>query len=305
MANNDNTCDMSEAKTQGFSESWLELREPADHAARSTALLDTLVHWRKSHDTLRIMELGAGTGSNLRYLMPALGQNQHWLLIDNDAALLEHLPKLLKIFADTHNAQLTQSSDCLVVKHANFSATITSRVIDLASQLDQLIQQETHLLTASALLDLTSAKWLNQLASIAYRHRCACLFALNYNGTITWHPASTSDAVVSNLLNLHQLGDKGFGFALGPCAGSYFADQLEQSGNTVYIESSNWQIDESMTELQQAIIEGWAPAAIEQNDEAAEQIDRWFEQRKAWIKEGVSQLTVGHCDVLAIPEKEN
>ena len=301
MATNGDTCDMSEAKTQGFSESWLELREPADHAARSAALLDKLVHWRKSHDTLRITELGAGTGSNLRYLMPALGHDQHWLLMDNDAALLEHLPQLLQHFADRHNAQLTQKSDCLVIKHPDFSAMITSRVIDLASQLDQLMQQETHLLAASALLDLTSAKWLDQLASIAHRHGCACLFALNYNGTIAWQPASASDAAVSTLLNLHQSGDKGFGSALGPCAGSYFADRLKQSGNTVFVESSDWQISESMTALQLAIIEGWAPAAKEQDNEAAGQIDRWFEQRKAWIKEGVSQLTVGHCDVLALP----
>ena len=305
MANDNDTCDMSETETLGFSESWLELREPADHAARSTALLDKLVHWRKSHDTLRIVELGAGTGSNLRYLMPALGHDQHWLLMDNDAALLDNLPKLLQHFSDTHDAQLTQGSDCLVIKHPDFSARITSRVIDLASQLDQLMQQEIHLLTASALLDLTSAKWLDQLASIADRQRCACLFALNYNGTIAWQPASASDDVVSRLLNLHQSGDKGFGPALGPTAGSYFANQLEQYGNTVFIESSNWQIDESMTALQLAIIEGWAPAATEQNNEAAGQIDMWFEQRKAWIKEGLSQLTVGHCDVLALSGKES
>ncbi|MDC0434401.1 class I SAM-dependent methyltransferase [bacterium] len=292
---------MSEANTQGFSESWLELREPADHAARSTAVLDKLVHWRKSHDTLRVMELGAGTGSNLRYLMPALGHDQHWLLMDNDAALLEHLPKLMQQFTDTHHAQLTGNSDCLFVEHANFSARITTRVIDLASQLDQLMQQETHLLTASALLDLTSAAWLDQLASIVHQHQCACLFALNYNGTIDWQPVSESDAAVSNLLNRHQLGEKGFGAALGPAAGSYFADQLQHSNNKVVVESSDWQIDESMAALQLAIIEGWAPAAIEQDSGAAGQIDTWFEQRKAWITEGVSRLSVGHNDVLALP----
>ena len=285
----------------GFSKDWLTLREPADHAARSKTQLDRFTQWCKPHDAIKLVELGAGTGSNLRYLMPRLGHNQQWLLVDNDAALLEHLPGLLQEWADAHNAQLIWNAEKLEVKHANFSATIYTQLIELANQLDQLRLNDTQVITASALLDLTSAAWLDKLASKIIKHQCACLFALNYNGTIQWQPELSYDDTVSNLLNLHQLGDKGFGPALGPQAGYYLASQLEQQGRQVFIDSSNWQIDESSVALQMAIVEGWAPAAIEQDGDAAEEVSAWLEQRKAQIHARFSRLTVEHCDVLALP----
>ena len=87
----------------GFSQQWLSLREPADHAARSTALNDTLITWTGQKSPLRIMDFGTGTGSNLRYLCPLLGHDQHWTLVDNDAHLLSHLPDILSYWGASNN----------------------------------------------------------------------------------------------------------------------------------------------------------------------------------------------------------
>src|SRR5690606_5694169 len=73
----------------GFSPDWLALREPADHASINAAVRAACVRVFAGRDIVRIVDLGCGTGSNLRSLAPALGVRQHWSLIDNDPALLE------------------------------------------------------------------------------------------------------------------------------------------------------------------------------------------------------------------------
>ena len=286
---------------QDFSESWLTLREPADHDARNLTLTDQLANWAASFDTLNIVELGAGTGSNLRYLMPRLGHQQHWVLIDNDAALLDHLPRILQPWAEKNGARVKTGNDEFLIEHESFSATVKSQVVNLASQLDQLPMHNVNLLTASALLDLTSESWLDRLAMLCENHACACLFALNYNGKIQWQPELDTDFKVTELLNRHQLHDKGFGNALGPVAGHHFAKTLNLLGRQVETGDSDWAVNNQSPALQHAIIDGWAPAAMEQDDTARKMIDQWRSTRSKFIEKGVSGLTVGHVDVLSLP----
>jgi hypothetical protein len=284
----------------GFSESWLTLREPADHAARSMALTDQLVATLAMYKTKCIVELGAGTGSNLRFLMPLLGHEQHWLLVDNDARLLEHLPRILQPWVSIQNASLTQTETGLHVTHANFSATINTQIVNLATHLHTVDLQDVNLVTASALLDLTSAPWLDALAKAINEHQCCGLFALNYNGDVTWNPQLQNDDTVTSLLNEHQLKDKGFGAALGPSAGDYFAKKLSQLGHNVMVEPSNWDVQASSDALQRAIIDGWAPAAIEQDGSMKEIILQWHSARADAIQQGLSHLHIGHVDVLCL-----
>ena len=78
----------------GFSPEWLALREPADHRARHQALQQQVctrleVLARAEHRAVRIIDLGCGSGSNLRALAGSLPDQQHWTLVDYDPLLLE------------------------------------------------------------------------------------------------------------------------------------------------------------------------------------------------------------------------
>ncbi len=94
-----------------FSTDWLALREPADSRARSTRLVGSLLRRlavltqppgaesSPSPQTLRIIDLGCGTGANFRYLAPRLGLvpgagpwvRQDWICVDRDRKLLADL----------------------------------------------------------------------------------------------------------------------------------------------------------------------------------------------------------------------
>ena len=67
---------------------WLALREPADILARSAALTKAIVARLPPERPLRILDLGSGTGANVRYLSSRLPVPQQWLVVDRDADLL-------------------------------------------------------------------------------------------------------------------------------------------------------------------------------------------------------------------------
>src|SRR5262245_34965818 len=71
---------------------WLALRERFDHAARSGVLTRAVADHLPRGRPIRVVDLGTGTGSNVRYLAPRLERRQEWLLVDGDAAVLQHLP---------------------------------------------------------------------------------------------------------------------------------------------------------------------------------------------------------------------
>src|SRR5260221_14723616 len=86
----------------GFSADWLALREPADHAARSIDLTRALLGALRRDRPLRVLDLAAGTGSNLRYLAGAAGSERtrptyeppEFLLVDHDPLLLARVPEM-------------------------------------------------------------------------------------------------------------------------------------------------------------------------------------------------------------------
>jgi spermidine synthase len=54
----------------------------------STRLLEVLARWAIPAGRLRVVDLGAGTGANLRRLAPLLGSGQRWTLVELDPALV-------------------------------------------------------------------------------------------------------------------------------------------------------------------------------------------------------------------------
>src|SRR5258708_28310219 len=79
---------------------WLALREPADTAARSAtrdmlAGLTAGILRGGDEGPLRIVDLAAGTGSNLRYLATRLPVPQEWLLVDHNPVLLAEVASRL------------------------------------------------------------------------------------------------------------------------------------------------------------------------------------------------------------------
>lgn len=282
---------------ESFSADWLALREPADHVARADVLTDTLAAHLPRDARVSAVDLAAGTGSNVRYLLPRLPQVAHWTLVDHDAALLEAAMHSLGPVA------------------AAAGVTIDTRVADLRD-LDALPLHQCALVTASALLDLVSAAWLEALATRVRAAGGRVLFTLSYDGRLSCWPEDPWDARVRDLVNAHQRTDKGFGPALGPDATDAALEAfgagparatsrttpevVSVSPRVVRTASSDWVLTAEDPELQRQLVDGWTRAAHALAPGDAVAIANWCARRHSAIAGGTSVIRVGHQDLLAL-----
>jgi len=251
---------------------WLALREASDTRARSPRILESLIRALPAARPLRVLDLGSGTGSNIRFLSPRLPGPQEWTAVDRDPDLLAQRPD-----------------------------GVTSICRELGAIDDQALFAGRHLVTASALLDLVSASWISLLADQCCAAGSAVLFALNYDGRSVCTPREPEDDFIRELFNRHQrTNDKGFGTAAGPDAADCAVRAFASAGYHVESARSDWLLTPDAVDLQRELIMGWAYAA----EEIASEHDRiaaWLTRRIAHIHEGRSYVQVGHHDVAAWP----
>jgi len=292
-----------------FSADWLRQREPFDRTARAQAaaglrLPDRLAALR-AHDTTawRVIDLGCGTGANLRSLAPQLGATQQWLVVDNDAELLARWPAALAEHGAGHGYRVQHRGGVLRLQEAGFDAAISRRALDLARELEALPFAHATLVTASALLDLVSAEWLQRLVAACGAAGVAVLFALSVDGRMVWHPVDRCDARAAALFAAHQRRDKGFGPALGSLAPAVAARALRAAGYRVHPARSDWwldgRVDAKALALQRTLIDGITAAAIEQAPPAAGLLRAWCARRHALADRAT--LRIGHIDLFATP----
>jgi SAM-dependent methyltransferase len=261
-----------------FSADWLALREPADTAARSESLTRLAGDRLALRGASRAIDLACGTGANVRYLAARLPVVPTWTIVDHDPALLDQARRLLG------NGPL------------GADYTLTARRLDLAT-LDPAVVAGHDLVTASALLDLVSAAWLDALAGACRRANAVVLLTLTFDGRIECTPPHPDDELVRGLVLRHQRHDKGFGPALGPDAASVAEACFNTAGFAVRTAHSDWQLDSPR--LQRELITGWARAAAEIDPVDAPRIAAWEQRRQAHVLEGRSRIRVGHRDLVA------
>lgn len=275
-----------------FAPDWLTLREEVDFTFRSQQLPGKAAQWLSARTQApRLVDLGAGRGSNMRFLAPFMPLPQHWTLIDHDAALLEEARASANSLAD-------QSA-----------ITLETLCVSLDS-LDHPPLQSAHLVSASALLDLVSQTWIETLVTHCTTHQQALLMALSVTGEWGFTAADSEpladdeDHWLQALFIAHQQRDKGLGEALGGQAHGALVSALEQANYQVEQVETPWLLgagNRSHQPLMTALINGWTEAATEQAPEAATRIAEWRERRTQAVASGELGIWVGHCDLLATP----
>lgn len=278
----------------GFSVEWLRLREAADHRSRNGAIGNALSQTFAARDTIRVLDLGCGTGSNLRALAARLPRRQHWRLVDYDRALLDQAGRLLGDWADS----ATEGPEGLVLRRDDREIVVERFRADLVHDLDRIFAPAPDLVTAAALFDLVSPAWIERFARAAHDAGAVVCAVLTYDGGSDWQPPHRADAAMKAAFDIHQQGDKGFGSAAGPAASDVLERALAGSGFQVRRGASPWRLGADDAALIAELARGYAAAVRETGLVDGALVDAWHAARRADCR-----WTVGHTDLLALPAR--
>jgi SAM-dependent methyltransferase len=278
----------------GFSAQWLALREPADHRARDRALQNKVCEQlasiaRTEQRAVRLIDLGCGSGSNLRALATSLPPQQHWTLVDYDPLLLAAARAALIDWAD----QIISDSTNLTLRKNNKTIEIEFAQVDLARDIERVLAWPADVITAAAFFDLVAETWLVRFCQAL---RTTLYTVLTYDGSERWLPAHRADASILKAFHAHQKTDKGFGVAAGPDASSIMQRELTARGFQVALAPSPWQIDQTEAAFIQELATGSAAAVRETGLLNEQDVAQWLAARI-----GAQHCTVGHWDILATP----
>ena len=280
----------------GFSAQWLALREPADHRARDIALQSIVIHdlerlARMRAGPLKLVDLGSGSGSNLRALAPLLPETQHWTLVDYDPALLEAARAACILWAD----QVISNDDSLKLIKNNKHITIHFRCENLSSNIEAVLAESADLITAAAFFDLVAEQWLERFCGLL---STPLYTVLTYNGIEHWTPPEPSDAAMLKAFHAHQQTDKGFGAAAGPTAAGVMEKLLRARGFAVSNASSPWQLDSKDRSLIEQLATGSAGAVRDTGLVSREDVEAWQRSRCQ-----ATTCEIGHTDLYARPRQ--
>jgi len=256
---------------------WLALRERADAAARSQALVEQLLRRVPAGGPWLIHDLACGTGSMGRWLAPLLPGAQHWILHDRDPELLA----------------LARADACDAV-------TFETRLSDV-TQLEPDDLAGATLITASALLDLLTREELTRLIDACAAAGCPTLFALTVSGRVQLLPPDPLDGRIAAAFNEHQRRPTPRGRLLGPAAVEATVEGFRETGAEVAVSSSPWQLGAADGNLAHEWLTGWIDAACEQEPELVPEADPFRRRRLNEAAAGALAVTVGHADLLVLP----
>lgn len=277
----------------GFSADWLDLREAADHRARDATLAQRLASLYGERESVAVVDIGCGTGSNLRGLWRHLPRRQNWTLVDYDPALLAGARERLAAWADTAR----EDGETLVLGMDDAEIRVAFRQADLDRDLESALGETPDLVTAAAFFDLAGADFIERLAAAVVARGAAFYTVLTYDGIETWEPAHPADGAWTDAFLAHQREDKGLGLATGPGATRHLAAAFAARGWRTHVADSPWTLEAPAdAALMRALAQGQAQAVRETGRLAAETVEACLAQRLA-----ARTATIGHKDLLATP----
>ncbi|MEZ0166721.1 SAM-dependent methyltransferase [Kineococcus sp. LSe6-4] len=225
------------SELENFDPDWLALREPVDHGTRSARLEELLAARLTGRDRVRVVDLGAGSGSTLRHLAPRLAElgvaaAQDWVLVDHDADLLARA----------------------LASPVPAAASVTTARVDLADrEAVREVLSGADVVVGSALLDVLPAPVADGLVEVlsTLDPRPAVLFVLTVTG------GASTDPAVAGAAEGFDADQRARG--LGPDAAGHVAAAFTARGWSVQREATPWRLGPSP--LLTAWARGWFTAA--------------------------------------------
>jgi hypothetical protein len=259
---------------------WLAARVAADDAARA-ATVNTLLPELSRYlieaagpgGTVQIIDLGAGTGANQRWLAPRLPIRQRWLHLDHNPVISRSLP----LAAETE---------------------IVDESVEALGELLTRSSGDRQLVSCSALLDVLTTEQIQAVCRAVIDNRVPAFFSLTVTGGLRLSPADAHDQLLLAAFNDHQCRAG----RAGPEATTLTVNLLRTAEFAVTTQKTPWRLTaESGLAFVDQMLEERLAAAVAQDTALARTAKAWLELRRAQLAAGLLRIELDHCDILGLP----
>ena len=283
-----------------FSIQWLEDRFPFDIAARNKTVENACLHYCQNKETLRIVDIGSGTGSNGLYFFEKFPQTQEWTFIELNKELLEAAFARIKTWADEKGypssrdglaMQLELPGREVQIKGLNTSFLELQKVIDL---------HQVDLVTAGAVFDLLTQEMFQSITDQLIFHQVGLLATLNFTDQ-RFQPSLSGDEQYIRLYKEHMLRPQAFGQSMGPDCYEQMTRYYEKSELDWVGGKSEWEIGPGDTTMHVHVLNFMENSVPEMLTDELDDFGEWIAKKKQLVHAQQLSTYVSHYDIFVKP----
>ena len=282
-----------------FTTTWINLRESYDMLSRSDLLQN--LYKNNKMNLKKVIDLGGGNGSFLRWCHYKNIIYDDFLIIDNDEALLKSFYPRTKSYLSKMSLSLIKDNMMSYriqnIKN-NKDGFITLRKQDFYKSID--IINDYNLVSFSAVSDLLSKKFIKFLFDKIDKGT-NLYFSICFDGRVKWKNKNKHDKYIVSMFNQHQKQEKTTGVALGLNSIDFIKNVAKKNDYKIYIADSSWSVDSHDNDsriFQKAYLNTiYKPLKkFELTDKYI--LKDWLKSKQNDIENKNSNLVVGHKDIL-------
>ena len=284
-----------------FQLTWINAREKYDFLARSNLLCE--YYKNNKEGFAKIIDLGCGTGSFLRWCYYHKISFDEMLLVDHDKKLLSNFPIITKKFLKQYSYKFlknTETSFKILKKDVSKKSNIKLKKQDVSMALS--IINKYNLISFSAITDILPKTFINNLFS-SIESKKAIYFSICFNGKIKWNIINEHDKYIVSQFNKHQASFKNDVYAMGSKSIKFIKNISKlKNFNSLYKDSS-WVISSEKDHdqiFQKQYLKTNYNALKKDKETNNDILSHWYKFRIKNIDLHKSNLVVGHEDILVL-----
>ena len=275
---------------------WLAERYHFDAAARNPAVEQKFLHTLPAQDTISLVDVGAGSGANCRYLMEKITTDQQWLLIEQNPDFSQASLQALQEYASRQGYTSILEQNTLIIQTPTKTVQVKARCGSLL-EIDGLANlSNTDAVVANAVFDLFTPAQFEAFVSTLAQHSLIFLSTLNYEN-MSFSSGNGQDEKVIALYHAHMLRQQTVGKAMGPTCVPQMIEILQKQRYTVSSGNSVWHIQRKHEKMISYLLSFMESSIVEL---PLTPEDTWLLKQWKKQKEAASDftLTIEHQDIL-------
>jgi len=282
-----------------FTATWINLRESYDMLSRSDLLQN--LYKKNKMNLKKVIDLGGGNGSFLRWCHYKNIIYDDFLIIDNDEALLKSFYPRTKSYLSMMSLSLIKDnmmSYRIQNLKNNKDGFITLKKQDFYKSID--IINDYNLVSFSAVSDLLSKKFIKCLFDKVNKGT-NLYFSICFDGRVKWKNKNKHDKYIVSMFNQHQKQEKTTGVALGLDSINFIKNLSKKNDYKIYIADSSWSVDSHDNDsrvFQKAYLNTIYKPLKKFELTDRDILEDWLRSKKNDIESKNSNLVVGHKDIL-------